>query len=84
VDWILDCDGVVWLAEDVIPGVPEAVGRLREAGHRILFLTNNSSRRVGDLVERRRGAVEAGALLSARAAQAGLGLPGPAARLEGL
>ena len=50
--WILDCDGVVWLAEDVIPGVPEAVTKLREAGHRILFLTNNSSQRIGDLVEK--------------------------------
>ncbi len=50
--WILDLDGVVWLAEDVIPGVPEAIERLRSAGHRLLFLTNNSSRRVDDLVEK--------------------------------
>ena len=50
--WVLDLDGVVWLAEDVIPGVPEAVARLREAGHTILFLTNNSSRKVGDLVQK--------------------------------
>ena len=48
--WILDLDGVVWLAEDVIPGVPEAVARLREGGNTILFLTNNSSRKVDDLV----------------------------------
>ncbi|HJV08426.1 MAG TPA: HAD-IIA family hydrolase [Acidimicrobiales bacterium] len=50
--WILDLDGVVWLADDVIPGVPEAIERLRGAGHRLLFLTNNSSRKVGDLVEK--------------------------------
>jgi HAD superfamily hydrolase (TIGR01450 family) len=50
--WLLDLDGVVWLAEDVIPGVPEAVARLRQKGHTILFLTNNSSRKVGDLVEK--------------------------------
>ena len=50
--WILDLDGVVWLAENVIPGVPEAVARLREAGHTILFLTNNSSPRVADLMEK--------------------------------
>lgn len=43
---------MVWLAEDVIPGVPEAVSRLREAGHTILFLTNNSSREVGHLVQK--------------------------------
>ena len=53
--WILDLDGVVWLADNVIPGVPEAISRLREAGHTILFLTNNSSRRVGDLVEKFEG-----------------------------
>jgi 4-nitrophenyl phosphatase len=50
--WILDLDGVVWLSNTVIPGVPEAVTRLREAGHTILFLTNNSSRCVGDLLEK--------------------------------
>ncbi len=50
--WILDLDGVVWLSDTVIPGVPEAVTRLRKAGHTILFLTNNSSRCVGDLLEK--------------------------------
>jgi len=48
--WILDLDGVVWLADDVIPGVPEAVERLRAAGNGVLFLTNNSSIEVGYLV----------------------------------
>ena len=50
--WILDLDGVVWLAGDVVPGVPEAVTRLREAGERVLFLTNNSNPRVSDLKEK--------------------------------
>lgn len=40
--WLLDCDGVVWLADQVIPGAPQAVALLREAGERVLFLTNNS------------------------------------------
>ncbi len=53
--WILDLDGVVWLADDVIPGVPEAVERLRAAGHRVLFLTNNSSRKIGYLVDKFEG-----------------------------
>jgi HAD superfamily hydrolase (TIGR01450 family) len=52
VAWILDLDGVVWLSEDVIAGVPEAVARLRDAGEQILFLTNNSSVRIGTLVEK--------------------------------
>lgn len=50
--WILDLDGVVWLADTVIPGVPDAVARLRHAGERVLFLTNNSSRRVAYLVDK--------------------------------
>ena len=53
--WILDLDGVVWLSDDVIPGVPEAVERLRGAGHCLLFLTNNSSIAVGYLVTKFEG-----------------------------
>jgi 4-nitrophenyl phosphatase len=41
--WILDLDGVVWLSGRPIPGVDEAVGRLRGAGVRVLFATNNSA-----------------------------------------
>ncbi len=40
--WLLDCDGVVWLAEQVIEGAPEAVAALRASGVRVVFLTNNS------------------------------------------
>lgn len=53
--WILDLDGVVWLSGDVVPGVPEAVARLREAGEQILFLTNNSSVPVDDVVRKFEG-----------------------------
>jgi 4-nitrophenyl phosphatase len=42
VTWLLDCDGVIWLAEEVIPGAPEAVKRLRASGTRVVLLTNNS------------------------------------------
>ncbi len=59
---ILDLDGVIWLAEEPIPGSPEAVARLRRAGHRLLFLTNNSYPTVDTLVGKLRGmgvAVEA-------------------------
>ena len=41
--WVVDLDGVVWLAGRPIPGVDEAVARLRGAGVRVLFATNNSS-----------------------------------------
>ena len=41
--WVLDLDGVVWLGDEVIAGSPGAVDRLRAAGERLLFITNNSS-----------------------------------------
>ena len=41
--WVLDLDGVVWLSGRPISGVDEAVARLRGAGVRVLFATNNSA-----------------------------------------
>lgn len=39
---LCDLDGVVWLAHQPIPGSVEAIRRLREAGTRVIFVTNNS------------------------------------------
>jgi HAD superfamily hydrolase (TIGR01450 family) len=39
---ICDLDGVIWLSHHAIPGSPDAVAALRAAGHRVLFVTNNS------------------------------------------
>ena len=39
---LCDLDGVVWLMHQPIPGSVDAIFRLREAGHRVLFVTNNS------------------------------------------
>jgi HAD superfamily hydrolase (TIGR01450 family) len=50
--WIIDLDGVVWLAGTAIPGADEAVARLRAAGVRVLFVTNNSSPTLAELVAR--------------------------------
>ena len=41
--WVVDLDGVVWLTGRPIPGADEAVARLRGAGVRVLFATNNSA-----------------------------------------
>jgi 4-nitrophenyl phosphatase len=41
--WVLDLDGVVWLTGRPIPGADEAVDRLRGAGVRVLFATNNAA-----------------------------------------
>lgn len=48
--WLLDLDGVVWLADETIPGSAEAVARLRARGERVVFLTNNSSATTGEYV----------------------------------
>ena len=45
---LCDLDGVVWLARQAIPGSPEAVARLRAAGWRVLFVTNNSAALVAE------------------------------------
>jgi len=37
---LLDLDGTVWNDDAVLPGVPEAIARLRAAGVRIRFVTN--------------------------------------------
>lgn len=46
--WLLDLDGVVWLAGVPIHGSVEAIARLRAAGERVLFVTNNSSARLAE------------------------------------
>lgn len=48
--WVFDLDGVVWLAGRPIPGSPEAVARLRAAGHGVAFVTNNSGPTVAEHV----------------------------------
>lgn len=43
VPFVLDLDGVVWLGDELVPGAPEAVARLRAAGEEVVFCTNNSN-----------------------------------------
>ncbi|MFM8264464.1 MAG: hypothetical protein ACKOAI_00115, partial [Acidimicrobiia bacterium] len=40
---LCDLDGVVWLMHQPISGSVDAIARMRAAGHRVLFVTNNSS-----------------------------------------
>jgi 4-nitrophenyl phosphatase len=47
-----DLDGVVWRGEQPIAGAAGGIERLRAAGLRVAFLTNNSSGRVADNLER--------------------------------
>ena len=41
--FVLDLDGVVWTGEEPVPGAPETIRALRDAGKRLAFVTNNSS-----------------------------------------
>lgn len=76
--WILDLDGVVWLAKDPLPGSVEAIARLRAADHRVLFITNNSSQPVQKLVDKLAGlGIPAGRDDLITSAQAGASLIEP-------
>ncbi len=46
---LLDVDGVLHVSGEAIPGAPEAVGALRAAGHRLRFVTNNTTRARAEL-----------------------------------
>ncbi|MHB8329346.1 MAG: HAD-IIA family hydrolase [Acidimicrobiales bacterium] len=50
--WVVDLDGVVWLAEAPIAGSAVAIARLRQAGARVLFATNNAAPTVAELLSR--------------------------------
>lgn len=50
--WIIDLDGVVWLAGEPIDGVRDAVGVLRDRGVRVIFATNNSAPTIDELLAR--------------------------------
>lgn len=49
---VLDCDGVLWLGDEPLPGAAEAVARFRSAGLAVGFMTNNSSLPVAAYVEK--------------------------------
>ena len=51
---LLDIAGVIYDGSSVIPGAPEAVGRLRGAGLPVLFLTNSTRQPKRRIVERLR------------------------------
>lgn len=48
---LLDIDGVLHVSGEPIPGASAAVGRLREDGHRLRFVTNNTTRPRARLAE---------------------------------
>jgi HAD superfamily hydrolase (TIGR01450 family) len=49
--WVIDLDGVIWLARQPIPGSADAIARLRAAGIGVLFATNNALPTLAELVD---------------------------------
>ncbi len=73
--WIVDLDGVVWLAGEPIGDVSAAVAELRHHGARVVFATNNSAPTTEELLSRlARIGIESGAgdLATSAAAAASL------------
>jgi HAD superfamily hydrolase (TIGR01450 family) len=84
--WVIDLDGVVWLTGRPLAGVDEAVARLRGAGVRPLFATNNSAPTRAELRRRlERCGISAGDadLLSSADVAAGMLAPGTTALVLG-
>ena len=50
--WVIDLDGVIWLATQPISGSSEAVEKIRAAGVRVLFCTNNAATTSDALIDR--------------------------------
>jgi len=42
--FIFDCDGVIWRGDSLIDGIPETLKKLRDAGKKMFFVTNNSTK----------------------------------------
>jgi HAD superfamily hydrolase (TIGR01450 family) len=84
--WVVDLDGVVWLAGQPIPGAGDAVELLRRAGGSVLFASNNSSPTVSDLIERLGAAgipAEPGEIVTSGMAAASMVDPGTSALVVG-
>lgn len=59
---LVDLDGVVWIGREPVPGAPETLASLLEAGKRIVFVTNNPGKLPSAYAERLRElGVEVGA-----------------------
>ncbi|CAK0850597.1 unnamed protein product, partial [Prorocentrum cordatum] len=42
--FIFDCDGVIWRGDSAIPGAAATLDKLRAAGKKCFFVTNNSTK----------------------------------------
>ncbi|MDQ6784608.1 MAG: HAD-IIA family hydrolase [Actinomycetota bacterium] len=80
--WVIDLDGVIWLGGEPIDGAAAAVERIRGAGDRVAFVTNNSGPTCAENVAMLAAAgVEADEAELVTSAQAGASLFAPGARV---
>ena len=77
-NWVLDLDGVVWLADTPIPGSADAIARLDAAGEQLVFVTNNSNPTVEEIEAKlaRHGIEAKGRVVGSAMAAAALVRPG--------
>src|SRR5262245_59307799 len=47
-----DLDGCIWAGPTLLPGAAELVGTLRQAGRRVLFVTNSSRELAASIADR--------------------------------
>jgi 4-nitrophenyl phosphatase len=73
--WVLDLDGVVWLANTPLPNSPQAIRVLRDRGEQLRFVTNNSVLTVAKYLNKFKGMdieVQADELITSSMAAASL------------
>ena len=77
-NWVLDLDGVVWLAETPIAGAADAVRQLQATGDPVVFVTNNSNPTEAEYEAKlaRHGIDGHGAVISSAMAAASVIAPG--------
>lgn len=72
---VCDLDGVIWRGDDAIAGSAATVDALRDAGHRVAFVTNNSAMTATDVLaklERHDISVDVGDVVTSGEAAAAL------------
>ncbi|KAI8390862.1 HAD-like domain-containing protein [Radiomyces spectabilis] len=51
-NFLFDCDGVLWVGKEVVPGINSAMAEIRKRGKRAFFVTNNSTKSRDSFVEK--------------------------------